>query len=61
METIINGVKYKYVSNIFGVKILTYVDFGDGNWVNSGEYNFDKEMTEEEFIKTCEEIEAQFN
>lgn len=61
METFINGFKYKYVSNIFGVKILSYVDTGCGNWVNCGEYNFDHEMTEKEFIKACEEIEAQFN
>jgi hypothetical protein len=63
METIINGVQYKYTNvPAFGPKILSFVNIGGGQWVNDTETNLAGPIESfEEFRRISKEIDDRYN
>lgn len=62
MEMNIKGIKYQYVENIFGNKIIEFVNLGGATKPTcSGEYNFDEPIiSKSQFQREVRKIHAQF-
>lgn len=63
METMLNGLKYKYTfTQAFGAKVLSYVNTDGDKWVNDTETNLAAPLESfEAFLGICNEIDEMYN